>query len=47
MVAAKCYQRNDLSFDQAEMCHTYYVNNDFKLNIANKFVADHIPKHMV
>ena len=29
------------------MCEHYYTKNDFKLNILDKFVGDHLPKHLV
>ena len=47
LVASKCYQRKDLSYEQAEKCEEYYINNDFKLNLLSRFTSDYLPKHLI
>ena len=46
-VISKCYQRKDLSFEQAEKCEEYYTANDFKLNLIDRFTSDYLPRQLV
>ena len=46
-IAQKCYQRKDLSIQQAEMCEQYYFSNDFKLNLIRRFADDYLSKQVV
>ena len=44
-LADKCYTNNDYTFAQAQQCEEFYMKNDFKLNLLNSFVRDHMAKH--
>ena len=44
-LADKCYTNNDYTFAQAQQCEEFYMKNDFKLNLLNSFVRDHMTKH--
>ena len=46
MVASKCYQRKDLSYEQAAKCEEYYTANDFKLNLIARFTSDFLPRQV-
>ena len=46
IVAQKCYKGNDFTFMQAQKCEQFHYKNDFKLNLINSFVADHMDKHL-
>ena len=44
-LANKCYSNNDYTYAQAQTCEQFYTKNDFKLNLLNGFVRDHMTKH--
>ena len=43
----RCYKSNDYTYAQAMQCHEFYEKNDFKLNLLNSFVRDHMAKHFI
>ena len=45
IAASKCYKSNDFTYPQAQKCEEFYFKNDFKLNLLNSFVSDHMTKH--
>ena len=45
-LADKCYKNNDYTYQQAATCQEFYEQNDFKLNLLNSFVRDHMSKHI-
>ena len=46
VLSDKCYQSNDYTYAQAMMCQEFYEKNDFKLNLLDGFVRDHMTKHL-
>ena len=46
-VAQNCFGRSDLNYQQAAKCEEFYMKNDFKLNLMDSFVRDHMNKHLV
>ena len=41
-VSKTCYNpKNDLNFLEAQKCEQYHYNNDYKLNMIQRFVGDH------
>ena len=46
-LADKCYTNNDYTYAQAITCHEFYEKNDFKLNLLQSFVRDHMTKHFL
>ena len=43
----RCYKNNDYTYAQAMKCHEFYEKNDFKLNLLNSFVRDHMAKQFL
>ena len=41
-----CFVKNDYTFQQAERCQKFLIEQDFKLNLINKFTADHLVRHV-
>ena len=41
----RCYKNNDYTYAQSMACEDFYKKNDFKLNLLNSFVRDHMTKH--
>ena len=40
-----CYQAEEYTFQQAEQCEQFHMQNDYKMNLLNTFWRDHIWKH--
>ena len=41
-----CYAKNDYTFQQAERCQKFLIDQDFKLNLINNFTTDHLVRHV-
>ena len=46
-LADRCYKNNDYTYAQAMMCEQWYEKNDFKMNLLDSFVRDHMTKHLL
>ena len=46
IASTKCYQDPSISYLQGQACEDFIYKNDFKLNMINRFVADHLPKQL-
>ena len=44
-LADRCYTNNNFTYAQAMKCEEFYTKNDFKLNLLDGFVRDHMTKH--
>ena len=47
IVAGKCYSDPNISYMEGQACEDFIYKNDFKLNMINKFVDDHLPKQLM
>ena len=41
-----CFAKNDFTFQQAERCQKFLIDQDYKLNLIKSFTADHLVRHI-
>ena len=46
LVATNCYENPKFNLNEAEVCHKFHFENDYKLNSIGSFWKDHVSKHI-
>ena len=46
IVVKNCYENKQFTYNEAEMCEKFHMDNDYKLNAVSNFWKDHVSRHV-